>query len=88
MSSLGAMKTTLDIQDELLARAKLHARKTGRPLSAIVEEGLRHVLYAAPVRNRYRLPDLSVGCARDRDPMEANSWRDIRDMIYEREDVR
>ena len=88
MGSLGVMKTTLDIQDELLVRAKLHARKTGRPLSAIFEECLRHVLLAAPIRNRYRLPDLSVGNASDRDPMEAHSWRDIRDMSYERQDAR
>ncbi|MCE2501774.1 MAG: hypothetical protein J4G13_13075 [Dehalococcoidia bacterium] len=33
------MKTTIDIQDELLARAKLHARQNGRPLRAVVEEG-------------------------------------------------
>ena len=85
---MGVMKTTLDIQDELLARAQLHARRTGRPLSAIVEEGLRRVIYAAPVRNRYRLPDLSVGCASGHDPLEAHSWRHIRDIIYEREDAR
>ena len=35
------MKTTLDIHDELLARAKRHARATGRPLRAVVEDGLR-----------------------------------------------
>ncbi|MDE0240046.1 MAG: hypothetical protein OXQ84_07590 [bacterium] len=38
------MKTTLDIHDEPPARAKRHARKTGRPLRAVVEDGLRHVL--------------------------------------------
>ena len=38
------MKTTLDIHDELLARAKQHARQTGRPLRAFVEEGLRGIL--------------------------------------------
>ena len=50
MSSIGIMKTTLDIQDELLVRAKRHARNTGRPLRAVVEEGLCHVLSAAPKR--------------------------------------
>ena len=33
------MKTTLDIHDELLLRAKRHAKETGRPLRALVEDG-------------------------------------------------
>ena len=80
------MKTTIDIHDELLARAKLHARKAGRPLRAVVEEGLRHILSAAPSAARYRLPDLSVGDPNGRDPLEAYSWQDLREMIYDRSD--
>lgn len=38
------MKTTIDIQDELLARAELRAKQTGLPLQALIEEGLRCVL--------------------------------------------
>ena len=87
MGSMVAMKTTLDIQDELLVRAKRHARKTGRSLRAVVEEGLQHVLLAAASRSRYQLPDLSVGNANDRDPIEDYSWQDLREMIYEREDA-
>ena len=41
------MKTTLDIHDELLLRAKRHAKETGRPLRALVEDGLRRVLTAS-----------------------------------------
>jgi Arc/MetJ family transcription regulator len=82
MGSMGVMKTTIDIQDELLARAKRHARKTGRPLRALVEEGLQQVLLTASSHRRYRLPDLSVGNASDRDPIEAYSWQDLREMIY------
>ena len=80
------MKTTIDIHDELLARAKLHARKTGRPLRAVVEEGLRHILSAPPSSVRYRLPDLSVGDPNGRDPLEAYSWQDLREMICDRPD--
>ncbi|MYA19423.1 MAG: DUF2191 domain-containing protein [Chloroflexi bacterium] len=76
------MKTTLDIQDELLLRAKRHARQTGRPLRAVVEEGLRQVLSPTPPRPRYQLPDLSVGRAGDSDPLEAYSWQDLREIIY------
>ena len=76
------VKTTLDIRDELLARAKRHARATGRPLRAVVEEGLRQVLAAHRTRHGYRLPDLSTGNAGGADPLEAYSWQDLRGIIY------
>ena len=79
---MGLMKTTVDIQDELLARAKRHARRTGRPLRAVIEEGLRQVLSPSSPRRRYRLPDCSVGEAAGRDPLEAFSWQDLREVIY------
>ena len=43
----GDMKTTLEIKDDLLMRAKKLAKKTGRPLRAIVEDSLRATLQAA-----------------------------------------
>ena len=82
MGKMGTMKTTVDIQDELLARAKRHARRTGRPLRAVVEEGLRQVLSSAAPQPRYRLPDESVGESGRRDPLEAYSWQDLRGVIY------
>ena len=82
MGSMAQVKTTIDIQDELLLRAKHHARQTGRPLRAVVEEGLRQVLSAASPRDPYRLPDLSVGRAGEADPLEAYSWQDLREIIY------
>ena len=82
MGNVGNMKTTLDIHDELLARAKRHAKKTGRPLRAVVEDGLRQILSTPPSRNRYRLPDLSTGHAGAEDPLEVYSWQDLRGLIY------
>lgn len=76
------MKTTIDIQDELLARAQRHEQRTGRPLNAVVEEGLRQVLPKAVPRQRYRLPDESVGESGGRDLIEAYSWQDLRGVIY------
>ena len=76
------MKTTIDLPDELLARAKRHARNTRRPLRAVMEEGLRHVLSKEQYRPRYRLADLSVGDAGGRDPLESFSWQDLRELIY------
>ena len=82
MASMGAMKTTLNIQDELLTRAKRHAKRTGRPLRAVVEDGLRQLLSTEVPPQSYILPDHSVGEAGDRDPLEAYSWQDLREVIY------
>ena len=76
------MKTTLDIHDELLVRAQRHARTTGRPLRAVVEDGLRQLLAEPPSRHRYRLADWSVGDAAAADPLEAFSWQDLCGLIY------
>ena len=75
------MKTTLDIQDELLARAKRYAKKTGCLSRKVVEDGLREVLAVRMPRLRYQLPDSSVGNADAADPLEACSWQDLRGMI-------
>jgi len=77
------MKTTLDIHDELLERTKRHAKATGRPLRAVVEEGLRAVLAAPATPPPYRLPDLRVGDPRAADPLETYSWPELRDVVYE-----
>ena len=82
MANIDPMKTTVDIQDELLARAKRHARRTGQPLRALVEEGLRQVLPNEPNRTPFRLQDRSVGERGARDPLESRSWHDLREVIY------
>ena len=55
------MKTTIDIHDELLARAKRLANETGQPLRAVVEEGLRLVCADSAPTNGYSVPDLRRG---------------------------
>lgn len=76
------MKTTLDIQDELLKRAKRQARKQGKPLRALVEEGLRLALQEGRSAPRFVLPDRSVGDPKAENPLESLSWQDLRDEIY------
>ena len=77
-----SMKTTLDIADSLLARAKRHARKTGRPLRMVVEEGLQRVLDEPRLDAPYRLPDCSVGVAGGSNPLDTLTWPDLRREIY------
>lgn len=76
------MKTTIDIRDELMVRAKRYAKRTGRPLRAVVEEGLRRVLSDASRSAPYKLPDRSVGNPNATDPLESLSWQDLREEIY------
>lgn len=76
------MKTTVEIQDALLERAKRHARRAGRPLRALIEDGLRRVIDEPPTTAPYRLPDRSVGDAGARNPLASFTWAELRDEIY------
>lgn len=46
----------------------------GKPLRAVIEEGLRRVLEAASEPARYQLPDRSVGKTGETNPLAAFSW--------------
>lgn len=51
------MKTTLNLDDELLTQAKRRARERGTTLTAVVEAGLRALLTEGPApAYRLRLP--------------------------------
>ena len=76
------MKTTLDIKDELLARAKKLAKRSGKPLRAVVEDGLRLALARESESRAYKLPDFSTGIPAADDPLELLSWQDLREEIY------
>jgi hypothetical protein len=76
------MKTTLDISDELLARAKRFAKRAGKSLRAVVEESLQATLARAGHDKDYELPDCAVGTAGADDPLERMSWQDLRAEIY------
>jgi hypothetical protein len=79
------MKTTVEIADTLLVRAKRHARKVGKPLRALIEDGLRRVLEEDQgAAATYRLADRSVGRAGGDNPLDSLSWQDLRDEIYGR----
>ncbi len=52
-----AMKTTIEVPDELYRRAKAEAALQGRKVKDLVEEGLRHVLESPAKRRRPTLAD-------------------------------
>jgi hypothetical protein len=76
------VKITVEIADPLLSQARKRAKKTGRPLRAVIEDGLRLVLRDVQPRPNYKLPDRSSGVAGDPNPLEALSWQELRDEIY------
>jgi hypothetical protein len=55
------VKTTIDIADDLISRAKLVQKRDGVTLRALVEEGLRLVLDRAARRPRYRFVPVTAG---------------------------
>lgn len=57
------MRTTIRINDELLQRAKKRAHDEGRPLTSLIEEGLRVILAEprAVSRERLELPVSQAG---------------------------
>ena len=76
MGSMGKMKTTVDVHDELLKRAKRHATGTGQTLRAVIEEGLRLVL-EKPQASGYKLPDLRMGDPNGPNPFEKFTWSEM-----------
>ena len=77
------MKTTVEINDMLLERARHRAKETGQPLRAVIEDGLRQLLAKPLPKTRYKMKNLSYGNPDDPDPMQNLTWDEIRDIIYE-----
>ena len=80
------MKTTVEIHDALLLRAKRHARKNGTTLRSVIEAGLRRTtrrtLDEPEAQKPYEWQDLSVGDPSDPWPLEDYSWPELRELIY------
>ncbi len=78
------MKTTVEIHDGLLERARQRAKDTGQPLRAIIEDGLRQLLAKPPPKkNEYKMKDCRYGDPNGPNPLEKYSWEELRDIIYE-----
>jgi len=78
------MKTTVQLPDSLLSRAKALAQREGTTLAALVEEGLRRVVQArsSPSERPFVLRDASVG-GTGMSPEFKDRWDAVRDVIYE-----
>ena len=76
------MKTTIEIADDLLVRAKREARRQRTTLRAVVEEALRQRLADRAPAGGFRLkrhPARGTGVVA---PLAEGDWPAIRDLIY------
>lgn len=74
------MKTTIEIADDVLARAKRQARREGKTLREVVDEALRQRLAQTSARPAFRLrkhPFKGEGLQPG-----VTDWDTVRDMIY------
>jgi len=76
------MKTTIEITDELLERAREAARRERTTLRSLVEEGLRLTLDRKNERSAFRLRDESVGGRGLTPEFQGAAWERIRDAAY------
>jgi hypothetical protein len=77
------MKTTVDISDELLKKAKRLAAKRRTTLRAIIEQGIRNTIKEQQRGAKYVLPDMSVDGKGLQPEFKNKAWSDIRDAAYD-----
>jgi Arc/MetJ family transcription regulator len=75
------MKTTIEISDDLLSRAKRRARRERKTLRAIVDEALRQHL-AAPAPPPFHLKKHTFGGKGLHPAVAEGQWETVRDLIY------
>lgn len=76
------MKTTLEISDHLLARAKGLARKRKTTLRSLAEKGLRMVLEAEESPSKRLLQPVTFNGRGLSAEFRDASWKEIRDLAY------
>ena len=78
------VKTTIDIADPLLDRAKKLAAERGSTLREVVEDALRDLLSReTPQRRKFKVRDASVGGKGLQPGIKEGDWEIIRGLIYE-----
>lgn len=76
------MKTTIEIADDLLIKAKRHARQTHQTLRRVVEDALRLKLMGVSQSQTFRLRKHTFHGAGLQASMTDRRWDTVRDLIY------
>ena len=77
------MKTTIDIADPLLEKARRVAAREGTTVKALVEAGLRRVIEDQEQRGKFRLRRASFKGRGLQPAAQGVSWDRLREMAYE-----
>jgi len=80
------MKTTIEISDAILEKAKAVAAREGTTVRALVEDGLRQVLRNRRGAVAFRLRDASVSGNGLRPEFRDAGWDRVRDALYDAEE--
>ena len=76
------MKTTIEIADDVLTRAKRQARREGRTLREVVECALRQQLAAPDAHEGFRLKRHPFKGKGRQPGASEGDWQGVRDLIY------
>ncbi len=76
------MKTTIEISGDLITRANALATRRNTTLSALIEQGLRHVLNDEQPPTKFKLRDGTVDGQGLRKEFRGKDWATIRDSAY------
>lgn len=76
------MKTTVDIADDLLLRAKEEAEASQTTLRSLIEEGLREVLARKSASKRKAVTPVVFRGKGLQPEFRTKGWDEIRDAIY------
>ena len=76
------MKTTVDIADDLLLRAKQEAEASRTTLRSLIEEGLREILGRKSAAKRRAIKPVTFRGRGLRPEFRGTGWDGIRDAIY------
>lgn len=81
---VSCMKTTIELSDDLLLRAKELAQSERRTLRSVVEEALRALLQSRRNRStKFKLRDASFGKGGLRSDVDAGDWSALMKIIYD-----